>query len=490
MTTPPRPSLLALSGLLALPLLGGAGCTPPAEPPPSYKEDDTEDLSRQIIGKPGGRILTPDGASVVVPPDALDSDHELRISQGTSSTDFGVATLPEGFAALSTVVVTPHGTAFAIPATLSMPTGADLGAQADEVAVMGLDDMVGTDWEPEGPVEVVDGVASVDIDGFSVYSLATVAAGACPCWSGAQLRGWAAAATSGGLETRFANWAGGTYGVKTCSTFQGSGMLAKQAVTWTSTGEMSCTNWGDSTYGGAWPPATTTLTSPQYSACWGLMRAACIYARSVVQLGVYATNLPSGETVTVAITTTPPSGSASTVPVTIALKDDLVWHADVFDEGTTYEVSVSTQPASAVCTVAAPTGTLSGANAAAEITCAAPSVQCPCFDDRSDFDTARDLALAADPAYTNAACGEWVDPSDAVTAIFFGDECTERKPEQWGVIGVIQLFDTGKYMCTAPPGAGTTDEDITADELAACKTLVYDWAMANGLICPQDSCLY
>ena len=140
---------------------------------------------------------------------------------------------------------------------------------------------------------------------------------------------------------------------------------------------MSCENWGNSTYGGAWPPTSTSLTRSQYDACWALLASSCIYNRDVVQLGVVATGLPSGESVVVTVTTT--GSTTATTDLTLETADDLLWMSTLFNAGTTYEVEVKTQPSSAICSISAPSGTLATDNVAVEIAC--EPVACPCWDD-------------------------------------------------------------------------------------------------------------
>ncbi len=340
----------------------------------------TEPLpSTATVGTEGGSIGTEDGAQVDVPAGALADDVELSIEQGTTPESVGAAALPGGFDAIATVVVTPHGTTFSTPSTLSLPYSSDaLGDDVNELVVLRADDLADTAWAPVGELELGSDNASLLIDGFSVYSLAAVAAGACPCWSGADMRGWKTTATDAGLTVRFSNWAGGTYDVKSCNYFEGTATRAKQTVGSQASGAMYCENWGNSTYGGAWPPTSTSLTRSQYDACWALLASSCIYNRDVVQLGVYATGLPSGESVVVTVTTT--GSTTASTDLTIETADDLLWMSALYTAGTTYEVEVKTQSSGVACSVAMPTGTLSTDNMAVEISCE-PPVPCPCWDD-------------------------------------------------------------------------------------------------------------
>jgi hypothetical protein len=324
-----------------------------------------------VIGPEGGTLQGDGGAEVIVPAGALDGEVELSIEEGVSPEDVGAAALPEDFSAVTTVVLTPHGTAFSEPATLGLPySAADLSGAESELVVMRLDDLSDTEWEPHGDITAADDMATTLIDGFSIYSLATVAQGACPCWSGAEMADWKAAAKADGYTTRNSTVNTGRQLSQTCN-FVSTGSGAVQAMHSVSTrnGQSWCVSSGNTAYGGSSPPASTTLDASQYGVCRALLTAACFHDRSAVQLGVYSSSIPSGETVSVTVTATTSSGATTSTDLTLSLIDELYWSPTVYDAGTTYTVSIASQPASATCSVIAPTGTLGKDNVAVEVDC-------------------------------------------------------------------------------------------------------------------------
>jgi uncharacterized delta-60 repeat protein len=74
--------------------------------------------SSAVIGPAGGTLLGPNGSKVVIPPGALSADAVIGIEQ----TSAGAPALPAGFAAFGQMFAfTPHGTAFAVPVTITLP---------------------------------------------------------------------------------------------------------------------------------------------------------------------------------------------------------------------------------------------------------------------------------------------------------------------------------------------------------------------------------
>lgn len=95
------------------------------------------------IGPAGGTLAHPAGAQLVVPANALAQAVELRID--TSSA--GAPALPAGLGAMGQVfAVTPHGTGFAAPATLTIPFDT-AQLPADAVPVLFRTDAAGP-WLP------------------------------------------------------------------------------------------------------------------------------------------------------------------------------------------------------------------------------------------------------------------------------------------------------------------------------------------------------
>ena len=72
----------------------------------------------QVVGAAGGTVSGPNGAKVVIPAGALASDVTINVAQ----TAAGSPALPGGVTALGPMFAfTPHGTSFAMPATVTLP---------------------------------------------------------------------------------------------------------------------------------------------------------------------------------------------------------------------------------------------------------------------------------------------------------------------------------------------------------------------------------
>jgi hypothetical protein len=89
---------------------GGGGSDEPAPgsppPPPSG------------IGPAGGTVLGPNGSKIEIPPGALTSNVQIAIAQSST----GSPPLPTGFTTAGSIfALTPHGTTFAVPVTVTLP---------------------------------------------------------------------------------------------------------------------------------------------------------------------------------------------------------------------------------------------------------------------------------------------------------------------------------------------------------------------------------
>ncbi|MDH4046909.1 MAG: immunoglobulin domain-containing protein [Gammaproteobacteria bacterium] len=84
----------------------GGGAVPPPPPPPAG------------IGPAGGTVNGPGGSSIVVPANALAANTAIAIAQSSA----GSPALPSGLEAAGSVfAITPHGTTFAVAATVTVP---------------------------------------------------------------------------------------------------------------------------------------------------------------------------------------------------------------------------------------------------------------------------------------------------------------------------------------------------------------------------------
>lgn len=107
-----------LIGALLLAVLAGCGGgngdssgTPQPQPPPPAPVTQT-------VGAAGGMISGPNGVTVAIPPDALVSDTQITIAIDAA----GAPLLPPVGQGIGPIVsITPHGTTFGVPITVSMP---------------------------------------------------------------------------------------------------------------------------------------------------------------------------------------------------------------------------------------------------------------------------------------------------------------------------------------------------------------------------------
>ena len=116
-----------------------------------------------FVGAAGGIVDGPSGARVVVPAGALASPIPIAVSQSSA----GSPALPGGVTALGAMFAfTPHGTHFAVPATITVPF--DPGSvPAGVTPALYKTDATQTSWEVV-PAAVVDGSTMVgEVSGFS-----------------------------------------------------------------------------------------------------------------------------------------------------------------------------------------------------------------------------------------------------------------------------------------------------------------------------------
>lgn len=139
----------------------------------------------KTIGASGGNLSLPGGIEIAVPAGALSSDVNLTAELIADLGAAGLASAPSFLSddAVASIALTPHGTQFATPITLTVPfTGS-----ADELVLMRLDDDDDTDWEAVGPISFTGNTATAQLSRFSTYSLAQMNSGACPCFNGQDL---------------------------------------------------------------------------------------------------------------------------------------------------------------------------------------------------------------------------------------------------------------------------------------------------------------
>jgi hypothetical protein len=318
-----------------------------------------------LVGAEGGTITLDNGASVTIPAGALTEDVEVTVEFVEDLSALGLAALPEGVeAGGGALVLSPHGTTFELPVTVTMPTS----LSGDDVVVWRLPDEASTEWAPDGAVTVEDGVLSFPVLSFSVYSPAAVAAGACPCYSGADLNTWAAANRSARFSVYY--YLGKVFGYA-------NPPRASSGARVPGVGTLSVGSAGSTTCQA--PSGTrTTTTRAQHNACNALAFARFRTAsRSNLQVGAHAQGLAAGETVTLQVTASPPTGAATSEALELPHTDELVWLSGVYPSGTQVTASITAAPPGASCAVTAGTGPLGTDNVAVQVDCTA-SASTPC----------------------------------------------------------------------------------------------------------------
>src|SRR5689334_14058848 len=92
--------------------------SPPPPPSPPSSPPSAPSPPGVLIGAAGGTVTGPRGAQVVIPAGALASEVRINIEE----TSAGAPALPTGVVSVGpTFALTPHGTTFAVPVTLTLP---------------------------------------------------------------------------------------------------------------------------------------------------------------------------------------------------------------------------------------------------------------------------------------------------------------------------------------------------------------------------------
>lgn len=138
-----------LAALLGAALITGCGGGGDAAPPP-------------MVGAAGGTVSGPAGAQVVVPAGALAQPTAVAVTQSAS----GAPTLPGGLVTLGAVFAfTPHGTNFALPATVTVPFD-PAAVPAGRTPTLFKTDAAGA-WQPVAGASVNAGSISAPVSSFS-----------------------------------------------------------------------------------------------------------------------------------------------------------------------------------------------------------------------------------------------------------------------------------------------------------------------------------
>lgn len=373
----------------------------------------TSTTDTQAIGPEGG-TLTAGDVSLVIPPGALAEEVELGLELVSDLVDAGYAAAPDILDGdpLVSVALTPHGTTFAEPLTLSLPIGDLSDEQRAELALLHLPDAESAEWGSVGPLALDGEVARIEIRGFSVYSLATVAAGTCPCWTGSVVRDFVAYGRTTSWSRHLGPTGTPSASLRYVRDLASGGDLAALAIrvrtvvtppgsTTTPPGACVTVVHGPEATGSQWLPSAPLplvagqvllsdgSTAPSWSAsvpgmppsqvlsCGALLRASAD-GEPAVEIGYAATGLPAGQTVVVGA----PSGES----ITLSVDGEFYWASGVIAPATTYASEILAQPASAIC-VLGPNGSgvAASENIGVELSCGPVTPEaCNGLDDDGD----------------------------------------------------------------------------------------------------------
>ena len=431
------------------------------------------------VGPAGATLALPGGLSLEIPAGALSAETDIGVEVVTDLTGAGWQALPSFTTGtpVFAVSLTPHGTTFAHPVTLTMPFTGDPGNLVALRAASPTD----PDWDAIGPIAFGDGVASVSISTFSIYTL--IKAGTCPCFNGDDIRAfhayWAPRVQSEGLRRFIVDYSFDSNGI---NQFVQAGYAAPN-------GGHSLLNarYRHHDRGGTvatcsitYPDQQTTQTDParpapiardlasfaEFETCRAIVRAAET-GEVAHQIAVAATGVPTGETLELAL-----DGDAFTV----AADQEVVFAPKIVFEGETYAVTITQQPASVECTLDAhATGTVGSQNVAIIATCAPPT-------------TTPSAVAAACAAIDGLAC------QDATLAGCVDAFTTER---EGGGAACHVVFDAVLTCVTAKlddpsPSAGCKSPGPPGFELAfpsPCQTELDAWeACANPPATLEATC--
>ena len=113
------------------------------------------------IGSSGGTVNGPNGAKVVVPSGALSQNTNIAVAQSST----GAPALPAGLTAIGEMfALTPHGTQFATPVTITIPFNP--AATNGATPLLYKTNAQGS-WEPVAGATFDAGMATAQISSFS-----------------------------------------------------------------------------------------------------------------------------------------------------------------------------------------------------------------------------------------------------------------------------------------------------------------------------------
>lgn len=113
------------------------------------------------IGSAGGTVTGPNGSQVVIPAGALSTNTSIGVAQSSQ----GAPPLPAGMTSAGPMfALTPHGTQFAAPVTITIPYDSSAASGAAPVLYK---TNAQNQWEPVSGATFASGMATAQISGFS-----------------------------------------------------------------------------------------------------------------------------------------------------------------------------------------------------------------------------------------------------------------------------------------------------------------------------------
>jgi hypothetical protein len=219
---------------------------------------------------------------------------------------------------------------------------------------------------------------SFDVTHFSVYSPATVAAGQCPCWSGADLAAWKAA-TEAAVDS-VSVWRSLSFGPIAARQWDvGSSLSVSRLTTYTNPAAnppyYHCVR-SSTIQPRPFTELNEEISDAEHAFCELLLTAAGQHATFLRSVAAWADGLPAGEWLDVHLELTAPNEPTQTASVVLDTDQELSWIWELYPDGTTWSASIASVTPGATCTIANPSGTLAGANVAIEVDCVAATPPC------------------------------------------------------------------------------------------------------------------
>ncbi len=364
------------------------------------------------------------------------------------------------------LVLEPHGLRFAEPVTVTMTLAPALAADPDNIVLLRLDDEADTTWEPVGPFTIAGDQLSFETSTFSVILAAQIAAGACPCWTGADLAAFIAAVNANGDTPTAGRGYGGWMMASDPPSRAPAHMLAMAGWGGWCKWQGPVARWSEYYPSVPAPSGATGTTATQVRlplaalpACNALGARALAVSRAT-NLGVAASGLGAGEAVTINI------GAEAIV---LRANDALSWFSTAYAPAEPWSLTVLSPPANKTCTLSAPTGVFRDQNELVTVTCVErTSCDSTCDSLEGDWDA---LIVETDSGVVNDY------PAGTQPLV-----PTTAYPAGWAAPVAGQLYEAGGWVFfiqLAPDGtidAFMTDMDASGDPISFDESYTCDAA--------------